>query len=147
MISYQQDGIVITDDNNPSREPLILPLTSTAEEIENALAAYLPPPPPAPDWLGFVRWLYVQPAMMAAITTARASTGPQGEPATTALPVALEVARNEANYAAFALLWGQFLSASGLPGQALEQIVAKANEAQLPAQFVATLSPLQNEPL
>jgi len=52
MISYQQDGIFITDDDNPSREPLILPLTSTDAEIENALSAYLPPPPPGPDWDG-----------------------------------------------------------------------------------------------
>lgn len=100
-----------------------------------------PPPGPAPDWLGFVNWLYIQPPMMQAMAAARASTTPQGEPATTALPAALEAARNEGNYPAFALTWGQFLLASGLPLEALAPIVAKAEECHLPPEFVAALQP------
>jgi hypothetical protein len=105
-----------------------------------------PPPPPAPQWLEFVTWLYGQPAMMAAMGAARASTSPQGEPATTALPAALEAARNEGNYPAFALTWGQFLLASGLPVQTLAPIVAKAQELHLPAEFVAALQPAPPTP-
>jgi hypothetical protein len=105
-----------------------------------------PPPPPAPQWLEFVTWLYSQPAMMAAMSAARASTSPQGEPATTALPAALEAARNEGNYPAFALTWGQFLLASGLPAQALAPIVVKAQEFHLPAEFVAALQPTMPAP-
>lgn len=105
-----------------------------------------PPPPPAPQWLEFVTWLYGQPAMMAAMSAARASTSPQGEPATTALPAALEAARNEGNYPAFALTWGQFLLASGFPAQALAPIVVKAQEFHLPAEFVAALQPTMPTP-
>jgi hypothetical protein len=141
MITHFPDKILIEDDTNPAREPLVLSVDSTPDEVAAANAAYQQQPPLEPQWLEFVTWLYSQPAMMVAMGAARASTSPQGEPATTALPAALEAARNEGNYPAFALTWGQFLLASGLPAQALAPIVAKAQEMHLPAEFVAALQP------
>lgn len=141
MITYFPDKILIQDDTNPTREPLVLSVDSTPDEVAAANAAYQQPLAPEPQWLEFVTWLYSQPAMMAAMGAARASTSPQGEPATTALPAALEAARNEGNYPAFALTWGQFLLASGLPAQALAPIVAQAQAMHLPAEFITALQP------
>lgn len=98
-----------------------------------------PPPEPAADWLGFAGWLYSFPAMADAMETARASRDPQGEPATTGLPAAMDEARLRANYIPFALSWGQFLAASGLASEAVAEIVARAQACNLPAEFVAAL--------
>ena len=99
-----------------------------------------PPPPPA-DWLSFVGWLSQFPPIAAAMDAARLSTEPQGEPATTGLPTALDEARLRENYPAFSLTWGLFLQASGMPVEALGAIVAKAAECNLPAEFIAALQP------
>jgi hypothetical protein len=99
------------------------------------------PPEPTPDWLGFAGWLYGYEPMAAAMEAARASRDPQGEPATTGLPAAMDEARLRSNFVPFALSWGLFLAASGLAPAAHAAIVAKAQECNLPAQFVAALSP------
>lgn len=101
----------------------------------------LPPPPPAPDWLGFAGWLYVFPPIADAMTAARASTTAQGEPATTGLATALQDARLNQNYPVWRATWEQFLLASNMASEPLGQIVARATECNLPAEFVATLTP------
>ncbi len=102
-----------------------------------------PPSPPEPqaDWLGFAGWLYGYEPMADAMEAARASRDPQGEPATTGLPAAMDEARLRSNYVPFALSWGLFLAASGLPPDEVGAIVAKATACNLPAQFVAALQP------
>lgn len=100
-----------------------------------------PPPPVVPDWDGFARWLYQFPAIAAAMATARTSTSPQGEPATTGLPALLIDARDHQGYAAFAGGWGQFLLASSMAPADLAAIVAKATACNLPAEFIAALQP------
>ena len=100
-----------------------------------------PPPEPAADWLGFAGWLFGYPPMADAMETARASRDPQGEPATTGIPAAMDEARLRSNYVPFALSWGLFLAASGLPAAEVAAIVARAQECHLPAQFVAALQP------
>lgn len=99
------------------------------------------PPAPLPDWLGFAGWLYVFPPIATAITAARLSTDPQGEPATTGLPAALQEARLNQNYPAWAATWGQFLLASGMSIGPLSEIVGKAMACHLPAEFIAALQP------
>lgn len=98
-----------------------------------------PPIPPGPDWLGFAGWLYGFPAMAAAMEAARASRDPQGEPATTGLPTAMDEARLRANYIPFAISWALFLQAGGLSGDDLAEIIAKASTCNLPPEFVAAL--------
>ena len=98
-----------------------------------------PPPAPAPDWLGFAGWLYSYPAMADGMEVARASRDPQGEPATTGLPAAMDEARLRSNYVPFALSWGQFLAASGLSTEAAAEIIARAQACNLPPEFVAAL--------
>lgn len=100
-----------------------------------------PPPEPAADWLGFAGWLFGYPPMADAMETARASRDPQGEPATTGIPAAMDEARLRSNYVPFALSWGLFLAASGLPAAEVAAIVARATECHLPAQFIAALQP------
>ena len=142
-INYSPFGITITDDADPTRPPIILPPGSTPEEVETAANAYLQPTPPAADWLGFARWLYQFSPMAEAMDAARASRDPQGEPATTGLPAAMEEARLRQNYVAFALSWGQFLGASQMPAECIAEIAAKAEACHLPVEFVAALQPLR----
>jgi hypothetical protein len=100
-----------------------------------------PPPPVLPDWLGFAGWLYQFPPIMAGMDVARHSTNPQGEPATTGLPAAMDEARLRENYPAFAQTWGQFLLASQMAPADLAAIVGKASDCHLPAEFLAALQP------
>ncbi len=100
-----------------------------------------PPPPVVAEWLPFAAWLYQFPPMMASMEAARSSTDPQGEPATTGLPAAMDEARLRENYPAFAQTWGQFLLASQMAPADLAAIVGKAAECNLPADFLAALQP------
>jgi hypothetical protein len=93
------------------------------------------------DWDTFVAWLYQFPPIATGMGAARLSTDPQGEPATTGLPAALDEARLRQGYPAFALAWGLFLLASQMPPEALGAIVAKASECNLPAEFITALQP------
>jgi hypothetical protein len=79
--------------------------------------------------------------MAEAMNSARVSTSDQGEPATTALPAAMQEARLNQNYPAWAATWGQFLLASGMGIETLAQIVDKAVACSLPAEFIAALQP------
>lgn len=109
----------------------------------------LPPPPPlapAPDWAGFAAWLYQFPAMAAAMAAARESVSPQGEPATTGLPAAMDEARLRANYLPFAQGWALFVAASELSETNLAAIVNMAELCHLPAEFLAALQPPLPEP-
>jgi hypothetical protein len=125
----------------------VITITDPDSEDVNGTVTYgwliepLPPPPTPADWLSFAGWLYQFPPIAAAMDAARLSTEPQGEPATTGLPTALDEARLRQNYPAFSLTWGLFLLASGMPPEALGAIIAKAAECNLPAEFLAALQP------
>jgi hypothetical protein len=138
-IQYTPTAITITDDTG-TRPPIVLPPTATPAEVDAAAAEYHSQPPEA-DWLGFAGWLYQFPPIAAGMAAARLSTDPQGEPATTGLPAAMQEARQSQNYPAWAATWGQFLLASHMDAAALGQIVAKAAECNLPAEFIAALQP------
>jgi hypothetical protein len=138
----------ITGEIRELDDALIAAWQSAGNPKRQQWEAYTPPPPepPAPpepqaDWLGFAGWLYGYEPMAAAMETARASRDPQGEPATTGLPAAMDEARLRSNYVPFALSWGLFLAASGLPAAEVAAIVARAQECHLPAQFIAALQP------
>jgi hypothetical protein len=140
-INRTPNGIIIIDDADPTREPLILPLSATTAEVEAAAQAFLTPPPPATDWDTFVAWLYQFPPIATGMSAARLSTDPQGEPATTGLATALDEARLRENYQPFALAWGLFLLASQMAPADLAAIVTKASDCHLPAEFLAALQP------
>lgn len=140
-IQRTTNGWVITDEIDPTRQPLLLPLSATTAEVDAAAVAHATQPPPVADWLAFAGWLYQFPPIAAGMDAARLSTDPQGEPATTGLPTALDEARLRQNYPAFSLTWGLFLLASQMPPEALGAIVAKASECNLPAEFLTALQP------
>lgn len=100
-----------------------------------------PPPPVVPDWDTFVGWLYQFRPIADGMSAARLSTDPQGEPATTGLPTAMEEARLRENYPAFEQTWGLFLLASQMAPADLAAIIGKASECNLPAKFIAALQP------
>lgn len=56
MIIYTLANVVIADDRNPNRAPLVLPAGSTPAEVDAAAAAYLNLPP-EPNFDGFGLWL------------------------------------------------------------------------------------------
>ncbi len=141
MINYTNNGIEITDDHDPSKLPLILPTDTASNEVAAQHGAYQSLISPDPNWLGFVGFLFQHPPMAAAMAAARASSGAQGEPATTALPAALQEARNAQNYAPFATAWAQFIAAANPPAEDLQPILAQAASCNLPPEFMAALMP------
>lgn len=140
-IQRTTNGWVITDEIDPNRPPLLLPLSATTAEVDAAAVAYATQPPPVADWDTFVAWLYQFPPIATGMDAARRSTDPQGEPATTGLATALDEARLRQNHQPFSLAWGLFLLASGMAPEALGAIVAKASECNLPAKFITALQP------
>lgn len=141
-IFYTPNAVIITDDSNSAREPLMLPANASLAEVESAANQYLGAPTPDPDWLGFANWLYQFQPIATAMEVARASSDPQGEPATTGLPAAMQEARLNQNYPAWAATWGQFLLASQMPPEALAEIVGRAIACHLPVEFIAALQPI-----
>ena len=129
----------VPGDGQQVREVLPTEVNGQWQQAWEVLPA--PPPPVVAEWLPFAAWLYQFPAMMTAMESARGSTDPQGEPATTGLPAAMDEARLRENYPAFAQTWGQFLLASQMAPADLAAIVTKATDCHLPADFLAALQP------
>jgi len=141
MIIYTETGIIITDDRDPSKPPLVLPVGATPDEVAFRHDTYQSLINPEPNWLGFVNFLFQHPPMAVAMAAARSSSGAQGEPATTALPAALQEARNAQNYVPFATAWAQFIAAANPPAEDLQPILAQAASCNLPPEFIAALMP------
>jgi len=97
----------------------------------------VPPAPPMPDWGGFKSGLLVSEAVAQVMGAAREAGC---EPAVTNLPVALEKAQ-AGSVGEFAACWSLVASAGGATSEALAALVAAAEACQLPADFVAALSP------
>jgi hypothetical protein len=97
----------------------------------------IPPAPPTPDWATFRSGLLTSADVATAMSTARAAGC---EPAATNLPVALQKAEG-GNPAEFAACWGLVVAAGGASPEALAALSAAAQACNLPADFVAALSP------
>jgi hypothetical protein len=97
----------------------------------------IPPAPPIPDWATFRSGLLTSADVAQAMTTARAAGA---EPAATNLPMALRDAQG-GQIAEFAACWGMVAAAGGASPEALAALVAAAEACNLPAGFVAALSP------
>lgn len=141
-IRYTTENIIITDEVG-DRPPIELPLGSTSDEVATAARPYHPQDPPEPAWEQFAGWLFTYGPMKAAMETARANQASQGEPATTSLPVAMDAARTEEKYIIFAVAWNQFLLASGMSAADLGPIIETAQNANLPIEFINSLTPLE----
>jgi hypothetical protein len=103
----------------------------------NTIAALIPPAPPIPDWAAFRSGLLTSADVATAMATARTAGA---EPAATNLPMALKDAQ-AGQVAEFAACWGLVVAAGGASPEALAALVAAAEACNLPADFVAALSP------
>jgi hypothetical protein len=105
---------------------------ATAEEV----AAYDEANRPAPDWGSFKRLALTHPSLNAAMATAL----PLAPAAALALPAALMRAEQGAT-ADFAGCWRAVVAAANPAPQVIEGLVAAAEAANLPAEFVGALQP------
>jgi hypothetical protein len=131
----------------PAAQPEHDPATHRAQEItpveidgqwqQSWELIELPPAPPTPDWAAFRSGLLTSADVAQAMTTARAAGA---EPAATNLPMALKDAQ-AGQIAEFAACWGLVVAAGGASPEALAALVAAAEACNLPADFVAALSP------
>jgi hypothetical protein len=95
-----------------------------------------PPPEPAPDWGSFKRLALTHPGLNAAMAAAL----PLAPAAALALPAALMRAEQGAT-ADFAGCWRAVCAAAPMASETVEELVTAAQAANLPADFVAALSP------
>ena len=133
MIAYTPTAIVITDDRDPSRPPLVLPAGSTAAEVDAAVAGYSPPVPP-PDYDGFGFWLLTTPEIQQAYDVAF-----EGNKLTAgSLPSAVMVAADgEPKHLRTALL---LLRRQALLGpETLAAMLAAGQQCHLPPEFLQAL--------
>lgn len=140
-IAYSTAGITITDDRNPSRAPLVLPVGTASAEVAAAAAGYLQPVP-SPDFDGFGLWLLTTPETLQAYDIAFA-----GNKLTAAtLPSAvLAAAGGEPKHLRTTLL---LLRHQGLLSEAtLLAMLAAAQQCNLPPDFLSafTEQPLQTD--
>jgi hypothetical protein len=132
-IQYTLTCIVVTDDNNPDREPLTLPLDTPPVEVSSAISLYLDAPP-EPDFTKFGIWLLTNPSISSEYDFAF-----QGNKlvAGTLQPAVLEAVKGDPSHlrAVILLLLRQDL----LSKETLEQIIAKARECNLPEELIVAL--------
>ena len=130
-IEYQTDSIVITDDRDPTRPSLVLPLTATPAEVAAAAASYLPP---ASNFDGFGLWLLTDSGVQAAYD--QAFTGDKLT-AGTLQPAVLAAAAGDTSYLRAVLL---LLRRQGLlSADVLQAMAEKAAACHLPAEFINAL--------
>lgn len=132
-ISYTATGVIITDDRNPDRAPLMLPAGATSAEVEAAAIAYLDLPP-QPNFDGFGLWLLTNPDVAVAYDLAF----DQAKLTSCTLPSAvLAAAGGETKHLRTALL---LLRRQGLLSDlVIAAMLAKAQECNLPPDFLQAL--------
>ena len=135
-ISYQQSGIVITDDHNPSRPPLVLPADATPAEVAAAAAPYHEQPP-SPDWSQFRQALRTENGYAPAFSAAMVADPMAG----VGLAIGLDAFRRDGNYGDFL---DELQSAfAALPQEQALHIAAElldlAIRCNMPAEFIAAL--------
>lgn len=135
-ISYQQSGIVITDDHNPSRPPVVLPADATPAEVAAAAAPYHEQPP-SPDWTQFRQALRTENGYAPAFSAAMAADPMAG----VALAIGLDAFRRDGDHADFLdALQSAF---TALPQEQALHIASElldlAVRCHMPAEFIAAM--------
>lgn len=135
-ISYQQSGIVITDDHNPSRPPVVLPADATPAEVAAAAAPYHEQPP-SPDWSQFRQALRTENGYAPAFSAAMAADPMAG----VALAIGLDAFRRDGDHADFLdALQSAF---TALPQEQALHIASElldlAVRCHMPAEFIAAM--------
>lgn len=132
-ISYTITGVIISDDRDRNRPPLVLPAGATSAEVEAAAAAYLDLPR-EPNFDGFGLWLLTNPDVAAAYDLAF----DQAKLTSCTLPSAvLAAAGGETKHLRTALL---LLRRQGLlNAEVVGAMLAKAQDCNLPPEFLEAL--------
>lgn len=132
-IAYTATGVIVTDDRNPDRDPLVLPADALPADVSAAVAAYLDPPR-EPNFDGFGLWLLTNPDVAVAYDLAF----DQAKLTSCTLPSAvLAAAGGETKHLRTALL---LLRRQGLLSDlVIAAMLAKAQECNLPADFLQAL--------
>lgn len=145
MIRRTHAGVVITDDADASREPLVLPLSATPAEIEAAALAYLPSPVPEPQWLGFLAAVQTQPVVSEAIGDGLSAMmqprpAPEHQPfVALGLGVGLGQAADSGDARVFLQAWRQALALGAISPTVVGEVQALAVAYYLPDDFVQGL--------
>jgi hypothetical protein len=136
MIAYTLAGIVISDDRDPSRAPLLLPLGATSAEVEAAAATYLGPPTD-PDWTQFRQALRTENGFSAAFQAAMAADPMAG----IALALGLDNFRRDGDPRDFVdALHNAFATLSPDQGAYITgELLALAQRCNLPQEFLDAL--------
>jgi len=136
MIKYTITSIVIFDDRDTDRDPVILPLTASSADIEAAAAAYFGPTV-EPDWTQFRQALRSENGFSAAFSAAMVADPMAG----VALAIGLDAFRRDGDH-------GDFLDAlqtafAALPQEQALHIAAElldlAVRCHMPAEFITAL--------
>ena len=150
MIDYTATGIVISDDTDNTRPPLVLPPGSTQAEVEAAATSYLPAPPPAPRWLDFLAAVEAAPGVGSAIgeglsRMVQPSPDPAHNPfAAFKLGVGLGQAAESGNPQVFLAGWAQASAAGIVTPDIIQAVQALAIAHDLPEAFVSGLTTTGN---
>jgi len=132
-ISYQQSGIVITDDRNPDRDPLVLPADALPADVSAAILEYLGQPK-EPNFDEFGAWLLTNPIIKEAYDIAFEND----KRISCTLPPAIIAAGNgEIRHlrTVILLLRRQRL----LSSETLTAMLAKARNCNLPDEFLSAI--------
>lgn len=135
--TFTEDELQAAGFTGPYTEPPYDPATQqlTWDGTGYAVEA-LPPPPPTPDWAAFKAAILSNVSVNAMLATALTSA----PAAATALAPTLLLAE-QGQVADFRIAWAAVLAAEPLAPDALTDLVALAEQCNLPAEFVAALSP------
>lgn len=138
-IAYQQSCIVITDDRNPDREPLVLPADALPVDVSAAVAAYIGPTQ-EPDWTQFRQALRSENGFSAAFSAAMVADPMAG----VALALGLDAFRREGDPTDFldALRSALTVLPDGQGAYIAAELLALAQRCNLPASFTDALASL-----
>jgi hypothetical protein len=134
-LSYFTDQLILTDDNDPSRQPVIVPLPADQATIDAAILAYYGPPVLPPDWATFKRTCLADPAVNQVLAAAQTAA----PAAALALPAALMSIAQGGDIADFRAAWQLLQQLNLAPAALAQQLLALAESCHLPDEFKAIL--------
>lgn len=139
MIKFTLTSIIIFDDRDTDRDPVILPLTATSADIEAAAAAYFGPTV-EPDWAQFRQALRTENGFSAAFSAAMVADPMAG----VALALGLDAFRRDGDPADFldALRSAFTVLPDGQGAYIAAELLALAQRCNLPAAFTDALASL-----
>jgi len=138
-IAYTTTGVIVTDDRNPDRKPLVLPADAPPADVSAAVAAYIGPTY-EPDWTQFRQALRTENGFSAAFSAAMVADPMAG----VALALGLDAFRRDGDPTDFldALRSALIVLPDGQGAYIAAELLALAQRCNLPASFTDALASL-----